>query len=92
MNSLQLRHNENQRLHTHTPVSYTHLDVYKRQTIPYDDMVYDKLIWNKPINSNDLVEEYKNLSKYYIDNNNIIYLIKTKLYRPKIRLLFDDAG
>ena len=24
-------------LHTHTPVSYTHLDVYKRQTNSYED-------------------------------------------------------
>ena len=63
----------------------THKDVYKRQ-------VHDKLIWNKPINSNEIVEEYKKLDKYYIDNNNIIYLIKNKLYRPKIRLLFNDGG
>ena len=33
------------------------------RTIPYDDMVHDKLIWNKPINSNKIVEEYKNLDK-----------------------------
>ena len=42
------------------------------RTITDDDMVYDKLIWNKPINSNEIVEEYKNVDKYYIDNN-IIY-------------------
>ena len=57
------------------------------------DMVYAKLIWNTPININEIVEKYKNVNKYYIDNkNNIIYLLKNKLYRPKIRLLFNDGG
>ena len=62
------------------------------RTIPYDDMLHDKLIWNKPINSNDIVERYKKLNKYYIDNNNIIYLIKNDVCRSKTRLLFDDGG
>ena len=66
------------------PVSYTHLDVYKRQ-------VYNKLMWNKPIN--EIVKEYKSLDKYYIIlDNNIISLLKNKLYRPKIRTLFNDGG
>ena len=49
----------------------------------YDDMLHDEIIWDKPINSNDIVERYKNLNKYYIDNNNIIYLIKNNVCRPK---------
>ena len=48
------------------------------RTIPYDDKLYDKLIWNKPINSNDIVEEYKILNKYYIDNNNICLLYTSR--------------
>ena len=57
------------------------------RTIPDRDMVYDKLIWNTPINMNEIVEKYKNEDKYYIDTNiNIIYLLKNKLYRPKTRL------
>ena len=55
-------------------------------------MLHDKLIWNKPINSNDIVEEYKNLNKYYINDANMMFSRKNKLYRPKIRLLFNDGG
>ena len=35
------------------------------RTIPYDDMLHDEIIWDKPINSNDIVEIYKKLDKYY---------------------------
>ena len=62
------------------------------RTISDREKLYDKLIQNKPINSNDIVERYKNLNKYYIDKNNIIYLITNNVCRPKIRLLFDDGG
>ena len=63
------------------------------RTIPDRDMVYDKKLQNKPFNSgNKIVEEYKILNKYYINNNNIIYMIKNILYRPKIRMLFNDGG
>ena len=47
---------------------------------------------NTPINMNEIVEKYKSVDKYYNDNINIIYLVKNKLYRPKIRLLFNDGG
>ena len=37
------------------------------RTIPDRDMVYDKKLQNKPINSgNEIVQEYKSLGKYYI--------------------------
>ena len=63
------------------------------RTIPDRDMVYAKLIWNTPININEIVEKYKNVNKYYIDNkNNFISLLKNKFYTPKIRLLFNDGG
>ena len=56
-----------------------------------DSKLYDKLIWNNPINY-DSFAEYKNLNKYYIHDGNIMFSRKNKLYRPKIRLLFDDGG
>ena len=40
------------------------------RTIPDCDMVYDKLIWNTLINTNEIVEKYKNGDKYYNDNIN----------------------
>ena len=49
------------------------------------------MIGNNPINDNGFVK-YKNLNKCYINDVNIMYLIKNKLYRPKVRLLFDDGG
>ena len=61
------------------------------RTIPYDDKLYDKLIRNNPINYDGFVE-YKNVNKYYINDDNIMFSRKNKLYRPKIRLLFDDGG
>ena len=55
------------------------------RTIPDRDMVYDKKLQNKHINSgNEVVEEYTILNEYYINNNNIIYVIKNILYRPNI--------
>ena len=61
------------------------------RTITNRDRLYDELIGNNPINDDGFVK-YKNLNKCYINDVNIMYLIKNKLYRPKIRLLFDDGG
>ena len=58
-------------------VSYTHLDVYKRQ-------IYDI----------EIVSEYEMFDNYYDYNvsNNKIYLLKNKINRPKIRMLFNNGG
>ena len=61
-------------------------------TILDRDQLYDKMIWNNPINYNDIVENYEKLNNHYVDNNNIRYLIKNDVCRPKIRLLLDDGG
>ena len=62
------------------------------RTILDRDQLHDKIIWNNHINSNDIGEEYDNINNYYIDSNHIMYSIKNDLYRPKVRLLFDDGG
>ena len=62
------------------------------RTITDRDKLYDKLIGNNPINYDGFVKEYKNVNKYYINDGNIMFSRKNKLYRPKIRLLFDDGG
>ena len=56
------------------------------------DKVYEIMIWGDHIDYNSIVENYKELNNLYIDNHNIRYSIKKDLYRPKIRLLFDDMG
>ena len=80
--------NENNDLVTYLIVTnYTEGD----RTITDRDKLYDKLIWNNPINYDSFVE-YKNLNKYYIHDGDIMFSRKNKLYRLKIRLLFDDMG
>ena len=46
------------------------------RTILYDDMLYDKIVEN---NSNDIVEVYTKVNKYYIECNNIIPVSYTHL-------------
>ena len=49
---------------SYTPVSYTHLDVYKRQ-----ELCFPKLF----------VEEYDNIDNHYVDNHEIRYSIVNEL-------------
>ena len=80
--------NENNDLVTYLIVTnYTEGD----RTITDRDKLYEKLIGNNPINYDGFMK-YKNLNVCYINDVNIMCLIKNKLYRPKIRLLFDDMG
>ena len=62
------------------------------RTIIDHDKLYEIMIWSDHIDYNGIVERYKKLNKYYIDSTNIIYSIINDLYRPKIRLLYDDGG
>ena len=75
-------------------ITYLILTEYTKgdRTILERDQVHERIIWNKPINSKDIVERCKKLNKYYIDSTNVMYSIINDLYRPKIRLLFDDGG
>ena len=52
------------------------------RTITDRGKLYDKLIGNNPINYDSFVE-YKDLNTYYIHDGNIMYLIKSKLYRTR---------
>ena len=61
-------------------------------TILDRDQLYDIMIWNNPVNYNDIVEKYEHLNNHYIDNDNIMYLIKIYLCSHKIRLLFNGGG
>ena len=61
-------------------------------TILNRDQLYEIMICNNHINYNSIVEEYDNVDNHYVDNNNMMYLIKNDVYRPKIRLLYDDGG
>ena len=47
-------------------------------TITNRDRLYDELIGNNPINYDGFIK-YKNLNVYYINDVNIMYLIKNKL-------------
>ena len=58
-------------------------------TILDGDTLYDIIIWNNPVS---IVESYEKLNIHYVDGNNIMYLLKNDLCRPKIRVLFDDGG
>ena len=57
------------------------------------DRFYERIIWsNTGGYYSGVMEQFEKWKGYYINGNNIMYLIKNELCIRKIRLLFDDGG